>query len=99
MTNGDRIEGGVRQIEVGTIAAAPALVPGVGVVARTRVGDHHGDALFSRLLTPAPRAEIRPLLAASLAIDAHDFVALSALVREAPIVTTVRVPGCKDSMM
>ena len=93
MTHRDGIERGVRQVEVSAITAAPALVAGVGVMTRARVGDHHGDAFLSRFLASAPRAEIGPLLAARLTVDAHDLVALSALIREAPVVTAVRVPG------
>ena len=50
MAHGDLVKGGIGQVEVGAVPAAPALVAGVGVVARARVRDHHGDALLARFL-------------------------------------------------
>ena len=91
--DGDLIERGVGEVEVRAVAAAPPLVAGVRVVAWARVGDHDGDCLLAGFAAAAPGAEVAPVLAAGRAVDAHDLVALAALIGQAPVVATVRVPG------
>lgn len=92
----DLIERGVGEVEVRDVPAAPALVARVGVLARARVGDLDGDGFLPRVRAPAPGAEVGPLLPAGRAVDAYHLEALTALIRQAPVVPAVGVPAVCD---